>query len=196
MYVLAWARGHRTMNRVLVGFAGGLALIAATGWDQRTPWTHFVEAEDAAPSGLTALLPADKSIYWEGDVRVPWFVLRRPSYFSCAQGTGALFFRGTAMDYRHRFDSFERLQTLDFGQETTCPAFPKPKISPNTRDDLASVCGNEPGLGALVLTHPVNNADGQMWVSPAEYEDARPGGSQWQVSSTHWFFVYSCANFL
>lgn len=179
--------------RPLIAFAAGLTVIAALGWDQRTPWTKFIETADAAPVSLSALLPEQKSIYWEGDVRVPWFVLKRPSYFSCPQGTGALFFRGTAVTYQHRYDILKPLRILDFGQETTCPLPRGPEPAPFNREELVSICVREPELGALVLTRPVVNAPGQVWISPVKFEDVRSIDGTWRIFTTDRFFVYSCA---
>jgi len=49
-----------------------------------------------------------------GGVEMLWLRLGRPSYFSCLQGTGALFSRGTALAYGHRRSSLFPLKELDF----------------------------------------------------------------------------------
>ena len=191
--VTASTAARSTVIRSLVVFAIGLTVIAALGWDQRTPWTQFIETADAAPESLSTLLPGQKPIYWEGDVRIPWFLLKRPSYFSCAQGTGSLFFRGIAINYARRFEDFRRLGTLDFGQETTCPAPPDPEPASFKRDELASICTKEPELGSLVLTRPLLFAPDGIWISPVNFEDVRAVNGHVQVVSTNRFFVYSCA---
>ena len=192
LHVSSSADKRRAVTDRLVLFATGLVAIAALCWDQRTPWTKFVETVDVVPSSLSSLLPEHRSIYWEGDVRVPWFVLKRPSYFSCAQGTGALFFRGTAITYQHRYDILERLRTLDFGQETTCPSGRDPESAPLNREEFASICANEPELGALVLTRPMPDVPGRAWVSPVKFEDISPAGGKLRTFSTDIFFVYPC----
>ena len=192
--VTASADARPAVTRALILFATCLAGLAALSWDQRTPWTRFVETVGAAPESLSALLPGQKPVYWEGDVRVPWFVLHRPSYFSCAQGTGALFFRGTAINYQHRYETFEQLRTFDFAQELACPLPPGPDTASFTREALVSVCEREPELGALVLTRPVANVPQLVWDSPVRFEDVRPIGGKLRVFTTDRFFVVSCAD--
>jgi hypothetical protein len=185
---------RRVVTRPLIVFAVALAAFAAFSWDQRTPWTKFIETADVTPASLASLLPEQKSVYWEGDVRVPWFVLKRPSYFSCAQGTGALFFRNTAIAYQHRYETFQPLRTIDFGQETSCPAPQGPESVAYNRKELVSICAKEPELGALVLTRPVANAPARVWISPAKFEDWRLADGKDHVVMTDRFFIYSCAD--
>jgi hypothetical protein len=188
------ADGRVAVGRPLTVFSAGLVAIAAFGWYQRTPWTTFIETADIAPASLSALLPAQGSVYWEGDVRVPWFVLKRASYFSCPQGTGALFFRGTAISYGHRYEIFKPLQTLDFGEARSCPLAERPEDASYNREELVSICKEEPELGAMVLTRPVLNAPGREWISPVEFEDFRPIDGRLRVFTTDRFYVYSCAD--
>ena len=187
------ARG-RTVIYPLTVFAIGLLVIAILYWDQRTPWTRFVETAEAAPEPLSTWLGDQKSIYWEGDVRVPWFVLRRSSYFSCAQGTGALFFRDTAINYQHRYESFQELRTLDFGQDPACPSGSDSASASTERNALASICAKEPDLDALVLTRQLASPPMHVWVSPVRFEDIRPTDGRLRVFSTDRFFIYSCVS--
>jgi hypothetical protein len=185
---------RRMILRPLVIIAAVLTLVAALNWDQRTPWTMFVETTAETPESLSPLLPEHGQIYWEGDVRFPWYVLRRPSYFSCAQGTGALFFRGTALAYQHRYDSFRKLGTIDFRQEATCLPPPGAEVETVSRQALVSVCVSEPELGALVLTHPVPDTPAQIWASPVPFEEIRADGPSLRSFATDRFYIYSCAN--
>ena len=169
--MMAREGAQRAATRFSIAFAAGLLTIAVLSWDQRSPWTKFIETTDVAPESLVSLLPEQKSIYWEGDVRVPWFVLKQPSYFSCAQGTGALFFRGTAITYQHRYDTLHQFGTLDFGQETPCPPVLTQENAPSAREKLASVCRHEPNLGALVLTRHLADVPMHEWVPPVKFED-------------------------
>jgi hypothetical protein len=169
-----------------------LVSVAAFVWDQRTPWTKFVDTAERPPDSLTSLLPGVSPIYWEDDVTVPWFLLRRPSYFSCDQGTGVLFSRGTAINYQQRYESFQSLRTLDFGWNRFCPSIEG--HAPLNRADLSSVCQKEPGLAALVLTQAVIGAPERVWVSPVKFEDERKVDGKWKVFMTDKFYVYSCAD--
>jgi hypothetical protein len=187
--------GSVTTASHLAMLATVLVALSLARWDQRTGWTKFIEATTAPPASLTSLLPDDGPIYWEGDVRVPWFVLRRPSYFSCGQGTGAMFFRGTAVTYAHRRNSFLVMPTLDFGEEQSCPSLNGQQPASFSREKLASVCDSEPGLGVIVLTRPVLGVVGNTWISPAEFEEVRQIDGEQRLLKTDHFFIYSCSEF-
>jgi hypothetical protein len=173
-----------------------IALVTVAGflWDQRTPWTKFIDTAETEPASLASLLPGESPIYWEDDVTVPWFLLKRPSYFSCEQGTGALFSRGTAINYQRRYESFQSLRTLDFGRDSFCPSAEGDAIAPLNRTDLSSVCERESGLAALVLTQAVIGLPERVWVSPVQFEDAKKVDGKWKVFMTDKFYVYSCAD--
>ena len=83
--------------------SAALIPIALLGWDARSPWTKMIENQGPA---LAALLPERGSIYWEGGVDLLWFGMLRSSYFSCAQGGGAIFFRAAAFEFRRRSEIF------------------------------------------------------------------------------------------
>lgn len=168
-----------------------LLALAGLGWDHRAPWRIFVDTADRPPAALAALLPGNGPIYWEGDVTVPWFVLKRPSYFSCDQGAGVLFSRGTAINFQRRSDVFRSLRTFDFDGHF-CPAIDdQQKIF--TRGDLSSVCAASPGLEALVLARQAADDPGAVWVAPAEQVNEVRRGGVLKRYATNTFFIYSCA---
>lgn len=186
------AMGPRS-GHLLPWFAAALLPVALLGWDARTPWTRFVESAAPAPKALAALLPQNASVYWEGDVRMLWLRLQRPSYFSCTQGTGAVFFRGTAIAYQHRVESFWPLRTLDFHKSIYCPDLEKHQKDSRTRADLQYVCAHEPALDYLVLIRPVENVEPKIWDSPAPYQYERSVNGKLIVHKTNRFFIYSCS---
>jgi len=179
---------------MLVGTALGLVGIVSWQWDQRTPWTKFIDTADP-PADLTDLLPGGAPIYWENDVTVPWFLLRRPSYFSCDQGTGALFSRGTAIAYDARFRNFQKLQTLDFRQYSFCPLTDARRTAPLRRADLSMLCAKEAGLGALVLTERAGDAPYRTWISPVPFKSKElSAGGGMKAFSADRFYIYKCAD--
>ncbi len=186
--------GRGKPGRTIVALAAAAVLVAAAGarWDERTPWDRFVETASVPPQDLAPLLSPDKAIYWEGDIRVPWFVLKRASYFSCSQGAGVLFFRGTAIAYGHRFESFAPLRTMDFGEEIACPKPPASLALTPTRATLASLCEAEPELGSVVLTHPIAGAEPKIWAPPVPFETNRLLRGTGQRVFADRFYVYSC----
>ena len=172
-----------------------LFVIACNNWDQRSPWVKFVDDTNNPPKSLVDLLPASGPIYWEGDVTVPWFLLKRASYFSCDQGTGVLFNRGTAINYQKRFKSFQPLDTLDFLQSNICPAANDRTHLQVTKTELSSVCRDNDGLGALVLVRPVKGDPGKIWRSPVKFEEVVSTGQKAINFETNQFYVYRCDEF-
>lgn len=184
---------HR--RAILIFAIAGFALIplALTRWDLRSPWIRYVESPEPPQRDLAALLPAKASVYWESGLEMLWFKLRRPSYFSCDQGTGALFYRGTAVHYKHRADSFWPLRVGDFHQSALCAGFdtrPKPE---RNRTGLQKLCRREPGLDYVVLTQPLDGATAKSWKSPVIFQDMQSSDGNFFARSTDRFYIYSCA---
>jgi hypothetical protein len=184
---------HRQFGRALPWVAAALVLVALLGWDARTPWNRFLESSEPPPASLVALLPQDASVYWERGVEVLWLRLRRPSYFSCTQGAGTLFFRGTAIEFQRLSESFWPLRTLNFGRVILCPKLDDSDKPNRTRDDLREVCRHEPGLDYLVLTRPAEDAEAKIWIAPARFRDVRTVNGKSRVFETDQFYVYGCA---
>jgi uncharacterized membrane protein len=193
-YLIYPTRVHTLIIRPYPMLCIAVTLVALAGfsWDQRSPWTKFVDTTATPPVALTALLPGNSPIYWEGDVTVPWFVLKRASYFSCDQGTGVLFSRGTAINYQRRYNNFQPLRTLDFGKVSFCPSAEGHVTAPLSRADLSTVCKNDQGLGALVLTKPAEDDPGELWVSPVKFEDDQTVDGKLRIFKTDRFYIYSC----
>ncbi|PZN97540.1 MAG: hypothetical protein DCF31_00010 [Alphaproteobacteria bacterium] len=189
--IIAVAAGRmRGQVAVLVPALVAVA-VAAAYWDQRTPWRGHVDSVAAPPADLVALLPAG-SLYWEGDMTALWLMLQRPSYFSCDQGAGVLFARGTAIAYAARAESLARLRPLDFRQYDFCPMPAGAPRRPRSVADLADVCRREPELAGVVLASPVAGAAGRTWTPPVRFELPLAGGHRF---SSNRFHIYACAAF-
>jgi len=186
---------NQPVSLVTKGLVATLALIAIWNWDARTPWAKFVETTSDAPASLTSLLPGKEPIYWEGDVRVPWFVLKRANYFSCTQGTGAMFFRPTAVAYQQRYETFTQMPTLDLGESKACPSPLGMDPASFVRANLATICSKERGLSALVLTRSVLDAPAREWVPPARFEELKQVDGETHLVSVNKFFIYDCNDF-
>ena len=139
-------------------------------------------------------MPQNASVYWEDGLEMLWFGLHRASYFSCGQGTGSLFYRGTAIAYWERAQSFWNLRTLDF-EDPGCPVLDRTRKPDRTRADLTSVCKRETSLDYLILARPVENVEAsKVWLSPARLRATTTVNGEPQLFETDRFYVYSCAD--
>ncbi len=191
--ILALAAGRVTAPPAVVLVISGLAVSAAgIAWDQRTLWRRYVDNVHEAPTELVAMLPKTGGLYWEGDMTALWLMLQQPSYFSCDQGAGVLFSRGTAISYAARASSFGRLGGLDFRQFDFCPLPGKAPSPPRRIADLVAVCRQEPRLGALILATPVVAAPGQTWTPPVPFELPLGDGGRFRSGRFH---IYVCGDY-
>jgi hypothetical protein len=179
----------------LAAIATALLLCALGLADQRTSWTRFVDG--AGPdNGLAAFLSGAGATYWEGDggLELLWFRRGGPSYFSCLQGTEALFFRGEALDYARRGAALSRLNTFDFAPaaDPYCIRKQDPDaMGPSGPGQIAAACRALPDLDTLVLNWPVPGVAAQAWTAPA-YQARVVNGRNIRISTFH---RYDCANF-
>lgn len=171
-----------------------LVFASLSMWDNRTAWTRFVESPAPPPQDLAILLPRNASIYWEDSVEMPWLRLKRSSYYSCNQGTGAVFHRETAMTYKDRTASFWPLRTADFTQATICASFDKTPKPERTHDGLQKLCRREKGLDYLVLLAPLQGVQAKIWKSPVRFQDFRSVAGVFSAHVADRFYIYSCAD--
>ena len=173
----------------------GLLLAAARGWDRRSDWDRLVETEAPMPTDLAGLLPEGANVYWEDGTVILWLWFKRASYFSCLQGAGSVFFRGTAMEYKRLATTFRRLHTLDFGNGTSCPTFGTDIAAATTVGDLRYVCDREPQLDYIVLLDEVPGAPSRVWQAPFSAEVVtfgRTSDRRLTVRHPKRYFIYDC----
>ncbi|MBU6995514.1 hypothetical protein [Ferrovum myxofaciens] len=184
----------KSFSRIRFGMIGLLLLGTLMVWDQRSSWVKSIDEASGPPSNLSEILPQGRPIYWEGDVTVPWFLLRRSSYFSCSQGTGSLFSRETAINYWQRYRSFQPLHTVEFSEGNTyCAPLPGEKISgPPTQGQVEKVCRENPGLGGMVLLHSIEGMHPKIWNSPVLFTYRKFIGHSKRWVTTNRFYIYNC----
>lgn len=180
----------RRPHPLLPWAALGLIGVAALTWDARSAWTRFVEAAPAAADPAPPFDPA-AMVYWEGGVDLLWLHWRRPDFFSCLQGTGALFSRPTAFAYRDRARAMAPLRTLDFAEPPLCPAFPGVPVGPRPAA-LRAACAALPRLDDIVLTRPVPGVAARIWTPPVPFTALRPIEGRLMLWRADRFFVYAC----
>ena len=170
-----------------------LVLASIAGWYRCAPWDRVLAS--AHPIAVfDAVLAPDAQVYWENDVRGPWLLLRRPSYFSRVQGAGIEFERRTALAYRDRANVVAPLtgrELLDsIRASTTLP----PALPVLTRGLLVSTCRRDGALDAMVLSRAVPGAYAAQWDVPTPVYDvdaARMGVSRPPINR---FYLYRCAD--
>ncbi|WP_298225253.1 hypothetical protein [Acidocella sp.] len=184
------------VSRLVICASVILLLTSVVNWDQRTPWTKFVDATTPPPASLVAALPKKGTVYWEHDVAASWFLLKRASPFSCAQGTGVIFSRGTAIAYQARYQIFTQIGMLGFKSNQLCrmPKLFSPSVA--TFKNLAAVCQNQPHLGALVLTTHTPGVPAYIWTSPVTFQTVTNIGRKQVSIKIDKFYIYRCDEFL
>lgn len=96
--------------------AVSLGVLAIGAWDQRSPWSKYMEARPIKDQPFAGFIPPGRQVLWYGELLATWVVLSRPSWYSSSQGPGVLFNRGTALEYDRRRSIVDVLE----GQEKTC----------------------------------------------------------------------------
>jgi thioester reductase-like protein len=133
-------------------------------------------------------------IYWEGGPTALWFLLQRPSYISCDSGTGTLFDRQTAIVFQKRFKSIAALNTADNIFVEICPPAQNTDQHQVTAASLASVCREQPALGAMVLLHDIADAPHKTWTAPVPFGYVYGASKAPKLIQTDKFYIYNCAD--
>ena len=186
---------QRGRSGVVLAVAAAVVLAGSLGIaDQREPWRKYVFTPGAS-ADLGAFVSGAGSVYWEGDPgnQLLWFKLRQPSYFSCVQGAGSMFFRQTALEFARRGDGLSFLKTRTFSPQSTdqCPG--RWLVDPwgaNTASQLAAACRALPDLDTIILNRPVPGIAARSWHAPVAQTYAEPDGTTSKVST---FYRYPCA---
>jgi len=150
--------GRRKAGAWLI--AGGMAGLAAAG----VLWLRHasVSSEElklsaagvqAVQAAFLPLIPPQATVYWEDELRVSWFVLRRSSYASRPQTHGMIFNRGTTMEGMRRLRRLRRMGAHDVvwkerGQDVQQLLA---ELRPPDAADLAFVC-DDVALNFVVLS--------------------------------------------
>ncbi|MGG5822482.1 hypothetical protein [Falsiroseomonas sp. HW251] len=175
----------RAMAAAMLAGAVLLPMIALASHDQRTAWARFVETPGAEQRSLEAFLPREGGVFWDGGLDLVWFRLQRPSYFSCVQGSGVVFFRGTAIAYQERIERFAFQR-----REGTCSGNMTPAERPATRADLEAICRSETGLDYLVLADRIEGLVAASWTIPLPRSGPNLLGGKWPAGEV---YRYDCA---
>ena len=124
-----------------------------------------------------------------------WFKLGRPSYYSCFQGTGAVFYKVTALEFQRRSEGLAALNTHDFSSRTDDICITKPlpsQTSTTSKDQLKRACEALPEVDAIVLPNLVIGVRSLSWQAPAEREYRDDSNT---LSYIKTYYKYSCEDF-
>ena len=140
---------------------------------------------------------AGQRVYWEGGLRMQWFMLRMPSYYSCRQKSGSVFFRAQAFEFERRAQVLRHLGTDDFPDDpgNLCPQTGTSGTSgPVRAEQISAACSALPELDLLVLHANLAGLwdDRLALTLPADrvslLQDTRAGGSLT-------YHIYDCRRF-
>lgn len=182
-----WRRG------LAVAATGTALMVAVFGWDRRSDWSRHQETLDIDVTQLRLAIEPGETVYWERSAAMPWFVLRRPNFFSPTQGSGIVFDRAAAMIYDRRRRLLAPLGTDDTG---------RPFVGGEARDgagrrptarSVARVCADSAGPDHLILGTSVDGLPATPWQPPvpAPIFVFRDGGYSFRPVRT--FFHFDCA---
>lgn len=173
-------------------FSAALVCVSAMIFDQRDGWRKFIETP-GAPTSLQSFSARSGNVYWENGLEWLWFKLRRPSYYSCAQSAGVMFYRGTAMEYERRVALLAQLNTRDFSNAagSLCPSQGSAaQQGPQTRQQLERTCRALPDLDTIVLVRQVQGAAARLWVAPVKQVYTDKAGRTFEDDR---FYAYACS---
>ena len=175
-------------SRLAAVAAAGLVVVAAASWDSRSGWQRLVEA-DAPAADLPAFAPPSASVYWAGNPEILWFALRQPSYYSCAQGAGVVFFRATALAFAHRQDSFR----FESPASAACERRPGEPTAAPAGAELRRACAREPGLDYIILPDDLAGLWDRRWVPPVRHWEVALRDHKPAARIVAAYFRYPCA---
>lgn len=171
-------------------------------WDRRDDWVRWQENQATT---LPQLPPLGQTVYWEDGLKLLWVTLRRPSFFSCAQSGGVMFFRGTAVEHTRRAEALSVLNTTDFhaAPDHHCNQKDNPELDgPTSRRALVQACNNLPELDHIILKAEIHGAPYTQWAPPKEFnlsvpiDDEAVGAPFAKVETKPLVYhIYDCGNF-
>ncbi|WP_291772612.1 hypothetical protein [Castellaniella sp.] len=183
----------------MITSAVGVLAVSLLLINQQTEWHRYVYGS-GSDGGLTQFLDNSGDTYWEGfnGTEVLWFRARKPSYFSCVQGTESMFFRSTALDWSRRKTALQSLNTQDFSEMLCRPKAGIRANVPKSPAQIAAACQSLRDLDTIILNHPVPGLPNRSWTAPTyqeitEYEQRGNGPIQPKTVKISTFYRYDCS---
>jgi hypothetical protein len=157
-------------------------------WDRRPPMVRYLESHLHQPHPFEAFVPPGASVYWDNSLAAAWFLLKRPSYFSPAQGAGVLFSEATANAWEQRLDAFHPIAQ----RRTSCEMFTillngvpdgTPPCLSLPEYEVEAVCRRAPDLQFVVSADSYSRKPLATWEVP---EGREPFKTE---------YLYACSSF-
>lgn len=193
-------------GRVLVhGLALAAFVYAAISWDRREAWSRYIESAPDIMAELPTPIAPDESVYWPSGALGVWASLGRQNFYAGIQAAGAIFNRGTAIDFAQRVRIIRPLEPEEEPDDGLLrPASAAENSSaqakrPPELHDLIAVCAASVHPDVIILTDDVSGAPHETWRSPAELKflvpDTRADGVPiFRDRTVQDFFIYRCKN--
>jgi hypothetical protein len=193
----AWrGRRHRiTMVLSVVPLFMALAFV-----DQRSDWMKYVLSGEREDQEIVEIVQG-RQTYWEGGLDMLWYKLRQPSFYSCDQGAGMMFYRETAMEYQRRSEVLSTLNTREFVKKAfgLCHQKTDPEATgPTSPEQLIHVCRELPELELMILETDVADVPRRAWRSPVTFPVAaeKRAGDAGADDEESNYYIYDCAEIL
>jgi hypothetical protein len=167
--------------RAALVYSSALLIVAASVWDHRLPFQLYLENTLNETSALDTAIPPTATVLWSDDLRLPWFILKRPSYLSRNQSAGIAFNRDTAMEFLDHSSVVEAFQSEIAtckemnGMISTCT------LDPEVMRDMCAAGAGGPDF--VITTYDVEDL-------PPDYHWRIPSPSR----NLEDFHVFGCAS--
>jgi hypothetical protein len=179
----------RAWPRIALPISAAVGIFAivtgASQWDQRDGWARRIEGGYASPHPFQADIPPSAQVFWPDELLATWAMLKRPSYESNAQASGALFVRAPIMEFMRRLNLVEPL----YIQSRECIAIAQAGMANYGVDQckytevvVKKVCRSKGAPDFIVLSNRVITEPKATWV----YRDN-------EVVKD--FYLYDCSRF-
>jgi hypothetical protein len=196
--MLFWAsHARKAWPRVRWGLVIFLLLAGGLTCDRRSDWGRELESGHSL-AVVRKLIPRDATVYWEEltlldqGMKGPWIGLHRSSYFSSGQGSGAMFNRATASNFRDRLRELVSIDGRVMSDFYGAPAQSPEIYQDISSDDIDSACTSALGLDFLILTRYVPARGAVEWrpdFPPLDSSAIVPGA---ELLPTDRIFIYDC----
>jgi hypothetical protein len=179
---VAWLGLAKRRGTPAAAFVAAATLaLAATLWDQRTPFNAHVESAELGTHPFSRIVAPHQQVLWHGNATAPWIMMQRRSYFSDTQRAGQVFNREMALELTRRKNA---LSPLSF-QEDFCGLM----NNLNRRNDscepdldaIRDLCREARDLDFIVLETRVANRWAASWTWPVPVGGRRP-----------YYYLYEC----